>query len=338
MNKSFARYISDFLTEHMKKGKNLSPETISSYKDMFRLLFLYYNDVLGIAPYSITFKDFTQEHILGYLDWLESDRKNSIATRNQRLSALKSFTRYVSLDYIDGIFEIEKILQIPVKKSPKPSVPYLTEEELAILLHQPDTSTREGRRDYCILLTLFDSGARAQELLDIRNKDVFWGHPTTIILCGKGRKNRIVPISDNCGKALKKYQEERRKQRTFKNFDEEPLFVNVKGTAISRWGLTYILEKYSKLAANNPEYHPAFHVTPHILRHSKAMSLLKAQVNLLYIRDFLGHSDISTTQIYAKADVTLKQKAITSVETFVQSESTEDWNDDVDLMKWLDNL
>lgn len=325
--------LAGFLSTHLTREKNLTQNTKDSYHDAFRLWYLFNQEKYNTDTISVGFKDFNKHRIEEFLDWLEQERNCSIATRNHRLSVIKSFARYVSFEKPDLVFEMNLIRSISYKKGDKPCVQYLTEEEIEVLLNQPDLTDCHERRDYCLLLTLFDTGARVSELINIRRNDISFGSVNTIILHGKGRKDRIIPITKTTSQVLRKYLKS--VGDTNHNFSEAFLFQNRYGKQMTRWAVTDILKKYDNRARADSRYHPTAPVTPHVIRHSKAMSLLKAGVNLIYIRDFLGHSDVQTTQIYARADMTLKMEAIASSETYIDRSSEKDWTNDEELMEWL---
>lgn len=251
----------------------------------------------------------TKELVLGFLKWIEKERGCSIPTRNHRLAVIHSFCRYIQKEFPENLYETTKILAIPNKKSPKPLVSYLTGDEMRIILSQPDSSTKEGFRDLVLLSVLYDTAARVDELINLKVKDVRLMDPAVITLHGKGSKIRQVPIMNNTKTLLSSYLDT---QKRFSGmaYIENFLFVNQKRQKLSRWGISYIINKYVKEAKNSSDFIVRFPVTPHIFRHSKSMHLLQSGVNLIYIRDFLGHSDCSTTEIYARADSEMKRKAI----------------------------
>ena len=208
-------------------------------------------------------------------------------------------------------------------------IPFLTEDDLSLLLSQPDASTRQGLRDLTLLALLYDSGARVQELVDLRLKDVRLTHPPMVILTGKGRKVRQVPLMKDTCKLLDRYI------RSFHSDSQSqmiPLFYNAKKQALSRYGVTYILKKYAAKAS--PVLEPQ-NISPHVLRHTKAMHLLRAGVNMIYIRDFLGHADISTTEVYARIDAEMKRKVFEEKVPNYTPNTTMPWEEDEDLLQWL---
>lgn len=279
----------------------------------------------------------TKDLIISYLNWIEERRECTISTRNQRLAVLHSFFRYVQKDSPENLYELQKILSIPIKKHPKAMVPYLTGLEMQILLSQPDSSNYDGFKDMVLLSVLYDTGARVQELTDIKVKDVRLSSPAVITLHGKGRKTRQVPIMGKTSELLEKYLEIKKYHLGIARTDNY-LFVNQKKQKLSRWGISYILNKYITLSRKNSLFKVDFSVTPHVVRHAKAMHLLQSGVNLIYIRDFLGHVDCSTTEVYARADSEMKRKAIENAYVDLVPDIVPKWQEDGDLMNWLNSL
>jgi len=295
----FARCLTEFLTTYLSGQKNVSKNTILAYRDTFKLLLRYCQDVKSISPERITMENLTSGLITGFLDWLETERKSSISTRNQRLAAIHSFFRYVQGEDPSGLYHFQKVISIPVKKAEKPVVEHLTPEAVKLLLEQPDKHTAKGRRDLTLMSVLYDTGARVQELIDVKVCDVILDSPSVVVLTGKGNKTRRVPIMKNTVSLLQSYLSENNLSKQWKN--QYPLFSNNQHNKLTKEGVSYIIAKYVEPARKSSTIVPP-KVKPHILRHSKAMHLLQAGVNLIYIRDFLGHVDVKTTEIYARAD------------------------------------
>lgn len=333
----FPRYLTNFLSCYLPGQKNVSVNTIASYRDTFKLLLIFCDDENNIKPEKITMTKITKDLIIEFLEWLENKRKCSISTRNQRLAALHSFFHYVQKESPENLYEIHKILSIPNKKKAKPMIPYLTANELKILLEQPNLKTKGGRRDLALMVVLYDTAARVQELVDLRRKDIRLASPSVITLHGKGNKTRQVPIMEKTKDLLQKYLEEN-KEKTGIAEIELSLFCNQQHKQFSRWGISYIINKYVDMAKQNPNFNINFPVTPHVFRHSKAMHLLQADINLIYIRDFLGHSDVVTTEVYARADSEMKRKALENAYVDLGIDTMPRWEEDGDLMKWLNSL
>lgn len=334
----FAWFLSLFLSKYLPGQRNLSVNTIASYRDTFKLFLIFCDDVKGLKPEKVTLNLVTREMVAEFLEWIEKKRKCSIATRNQRLSAIHAFYRYVQKESPDNLFKIQRILKIPLKKKPKPLIPYLKDDELKILFKQPDTSTRQGRRDLVLLVLMYDTAARVSELIDLKVGDIRLSSPAVVNLHGKGDRQRQVPIIGKTKDHLAAYLEEHKRYHWGIATEDTPVFFNQQHKKLSRWGVSYILKKYVKMASKNTKFSTDFTVTPHVLRHAKAMGLLKAGINLVYIRDFLGHCSVVTTEIYARADSEMKRKAIESVYTDLSPIDMPKWEENKDLMYWLQNL
>lgn len=334
----FAYYLSMFLSTYLPGQKNLATNTIASYRDTFKLFLVFCNDLKGLKPEAVSLTSVTSQTIIDFLKWIEEKRKCCLSTRNQRLSAIHSFFRYVQKENPDKLYKIHKILAIPLKKKSKPLVAYLSSDELKILFTQPDTNTKQGRRDLVLLILMYDSAARVSELTDLKVRDVRLSCPSVITLHGKGSKTRQVPITGRTKNHLAEYLKEHKKYHWGIAIEDAPVFFNQQHEKLSRWGVCHILKKYVKMASNDTGFSTGFAVTPHILRHSKAVLLLQAGINLVYIRDFLGHCNIATTEIYARADTEMKRKAIESAYTDLTPEDMPNWEEKEDLMHWLQNL
>jgi len=334
----FPYYLTSFLGKYLPGQKNVSPNTIDSYATTFKLFLIFCEEEKHIKPERLKLNLITHDIVIDFLDWIEKERNCSISTRNQRLVALHSFFRYVQKESPENLYEVQKILRVPNKKGPKTLVPYLTGDEMRILLSQPDTTTKEGIRDLVILAVLYDSAARVQELVDLKTKNVRLSNPAVLTLHGKGNKTRQVPIMEKTRKLLEDYLNHQDINPALSKGDQY-LFVNQKRQKLSRWGISYIINKYVELAEREPAFTITFPVTPHIFRHSKSMHLLQSGVNLIYIRDFLGHCDCSTTEVYARADTEMKRKAIEAAYSDVlPSKELPKWEEDTDLMRFLHSL
>ena len=332
---NFAKYLTDFLTTYLSGQKNVSRNTILAYRDTFKLLLKYSQDVKGIPIERISMDTLSTELITDFLNWLESERKCSISTRNQRLASIHSFFRYVQGEDPSGIYHFQKVISIPIKKSEKTVVRHLSPEAMKLILEQPDKYSVKGRRDITLLSVLYDTGARVQELIDIKVCDAILDSPAVIVLTGKGNKVRRVPLMKNTLALLQSYLSENDLNKQWKN--QYPLFVNNQHNKLTKEGVAYILNKYVTMARSVSTSIPE-HISPHVLRHSKAMHLLQAGVNLIYIRDFLGHVDIKTTEVYARTDTETKRKAIENVCPDIIDNNMPDWSKDKELLSWLSNL
>lgn len=330
----FARCLSSFLGTYLPGVRNVSINTIRSYRDTFRLLLLFCVQEFNVSPEKVTLDFLTDKTILVFLDWLERERSNGTATRNQRLAAIHALFRYVQFEEPLLLLQCQKILGIPFKKYAKPRIEHLSPEAVKLLLRQPDTSSARGRKDLALLSLVYDTGARVQEIVDLRVRDIRLEQPPVIALTGKGRKTRHVPLMTNTTALIATYMKE--SQRMDSQVDA-PLFVNQQRKRMTRAGIAYILGKYGKQAHKQSEIVP-LRITPHVLRHTKAMHLYQAGVNIVYIRDFLGHVDISSTDIYARADTEMKRKAIEKVYPEITENILPEWRQDNDLLAWLNHL
>lgn len=331
-------YVSTYFQDYMTGQKNASPNTIASYALTFKLLFEYCEEVKGISTATLSLATINDSIIIDFLDWLEKERDCSVTTRNQRLVAVHSFFRYVQKQKPVYMEICADILTIPYKKTTKTIVEYLTETEMQSLLKQPDGKKWNEFRDKVLLSVLYDTGARVQELVDLKIKNVRLEKPAIVTLHGKGNKIRQVPIMQSTIKLLENYLSHYNGNLGIARGDN-PLFINQKMEPLSRWGISYIIDMYVKRAEQKNELNITFSITPHTFRHSKAMHMLHAGINLIYIRDFLGHVDCVTTEIYARADTEMKRKAIEAAcESILPNEDLEDWNHSNDLMTFLNSL
>lgn len=331
----FPYHLTKFFTEYLPVQRNLSPNTISSYRDTFRLLLMFFDEESHIKPNRLELDMINRSAVEDFLRWIKEKRNNSPSTCNQRLGALKSFFLYLQFALPDRSLQCQEVLNIRQMKQQTPELKYLTIEGIKFLLNQPDISTKYGRRDLALLSLMYDTGARVQEVAEIRISYIRFSAPATIRLTGKGNKTRVVPILSRTEQILKQYIEE---FKLVNRGNETYLFLNRDGQQLSRFGISYILTKYADMARKErPDLIPE-KLSPHCLRHSKAMHLLQANVNLVYIRDLLGHTSITTTEIYARADTLLKREALEKANPLKDSPVMPQWNDDKGLMDWLRNL
>lgn len=332
---NFAKYLTGFFSNYLLVQKNVSKNTIYAYRDTFKLLLKYCQEVKRVTIERINMDILTAEMLKDFLNWLEYERKCSISTRNQRLASIHSFFRYVQIEDPAGIYHFQQVISIPMKKFEKKVIEHLSPRVIKLILEQPDKSSVKGKRNLTLLSVLYDTGARVQELIDIRICDVILLPPPVIVLTGKGNKVRRVPLMKNTAALLQIYISENDLNKQWKN--KYPLFINSQHKKLTKEGVAYILNKYTKMARLSSSIVPE-HVSPHVLRHSKAMHLLQAGVNLIYIRDFLGHVDIKTTEIYAKTDTETKREAIENAYPDIINSAMPDWNKDKELLVWLSDL
>lgn len=329
----FSKYISDFIAKYLPNERGSSVNTIAAYRDTFVLLLNFIQNEKHIKLDKITLDKITKETIIDFLDWLQKERKCSNSTRNSRLAAIHSFYKYVQTESLDHFHECQKILSIKFKKILQDSINYLSIDGMKLFLQQPNATTLRGRRDLTLLSLMYDTGARVQEIIDLTPSMLRLNKPATIKIIGKGNKARLVPMLDTQTEHLKNYLKENRLIESFANM--YPLFFNSRKEKLTRAGINHIVQKYCKMARIENEMIIPDKISCHSLRHSKAMHLLQAGVNLVYIRDILGHVSIQTTEIYAKADSKQKRKAIESAYVNINPEEQPSWTKDENLISWL---
>lgn len=262
----FAKTLSRYLTDFLPGQRNVSPNTIKSYRDTFKQYLMFMQEEQRIRPERISFASITTLSIKGFLKWIETSKNVSISTRNQRLAAIHSFFRYAQTENPEILFESQKVLGIPFKKKQQQTIPHLSMDQLAYLFEQPDSSTKRGRRDLALMVVLYDAGARVQELIDLKVCEVRLAQPATITLTGKGNKKRNIPIMAKTRTLLEGYMAENHLLENGRQ--QSPLFYNSRYQAFTRPGITYILNKYFKQAklSHIEEVFPD-RLHPHMLRH-----------------------------------------------------------------------
>lgn len=332
----FAKQLSRFLSEYLPHERNVSPNTLSAYRDAFVQYIDFMHTQKGIAVERLCLKHLTRQNVLGYLNWILDERHCSPATRNYRLAAIHAFVDFLQYNIIEQSEEWQKILSIRAMRTEKKALNYLSPEGVRLLLQQPDITTWQGRRHLAILSLMYDTGARVQEIADLTVDCVrIDSEPYTIRILGKGRKARIVPMVKEQVNHLKQYMEENHLDSS--NMFGTPLFFNNRHEKLTREGIAYVLKIYANMARKvNPSLIPD-RLSCHSIRHSKAMHLLQSGVNLVYIRDILGHVSIQTTDTYARADSKAKREALEKAYMELNPEIKSDraWERDKNLREWL---
>lgn len=324
------------MTNYLINERGLAPNSVQAYRDAMVLLLEYMLKTYGIHADRLDYADITCERIEGWLEWLEKERGCCANTRNQRLALLRSFFKYLMYKYPDRISEWQHMLSIRPKKSIKKTMKYLTADGIRLFLEQPDQTTEKGYRDIVMLTLAIDSGVRVQELLDLTPSCINTGKLTTLRIYGKGRKVRTVPLSSKCANMLRQYL--RRLHLDNPDANMYPLFANGYHSKLTRTAVTAIVKKYAGKARLIDSQLIPGHLSPHSLRHTKAMLLQDADVNIFCIRDFLGHSSINTTEIYARASVRQKKEALEKTSVTPYSDIKTSWQKDKRLLEWLKEL
>ncbi|WP_137934938.1 tyrosine-type recombinase/integrase [Mesorhizobium comanense] len=304
---SLAPLLESFFRNRLTKQRNASPSTIASYRDALRMLVLFAAERTGRKPYALAIEDFDRDLILAFLDELEEKRKNTIQTRNARLTAIRSFFHHVAANDPASLGIAQRILAIPVKRSHIEMMHHLSRREVDALIDAPDQQTPRGRRDRVLLLFLARTGARVSEALGANACDLQLDRPRPqVLLRGKGRKERVVPIPDDLVKALRALMTE----RGVNHQEARPLFVGTHEMRLTRFGATHIVRRAVAIATLTRPELARKSISPHVLRHSLAMTLLQSGVDLLTIQAWLGHSQVATTHRYATADVEMMRRGL----------------------------
>jgi len=294
-----------FFTERLIGQRRVSPHTIEAYRDTFRLLLAFAQDQTGTPPSNLRLEDLDAALVGSFLHHLEVDRGNSARTRNARLAAIHSLFRYAALRHPEHAAHVQRVLAIPAKRSRRALVEFLSDEEVTALLAAPDQTTTIGRRDHALLLLALQSGQRVSELVGLRRGDVIVGVRSHVRCTGKGRKERITPLSKTAATVLKEFMGES------VGAGSEPLFASTHGAgSLSRHAVGALVTRHTATAAQSCASLQSKQVTPHVLRHTAAMRLLQAGNDISMIALWLGHESIETTQIYIHADLALKEKAL----------------------------
>ena len=322
------RRLAKFFTDHLAGERAASPRTIASYRDAIKLLLIWFKTAERIPPEKLRLADIDRPRVLRFLDWLETERGCSAATRNQRLAVIKSFCRYTAVEQPDRLDQVTQVLAIRQKNTPAPDLGHLTADEVKALLAEPGTASARAVRDTVLLALAYDTAARVQELCDLNVADIRRSNPMTVAIRGKGSKIRYVPVMDPTARLVADYLEHRDPHPGL-GADTDPLFHGPNHSRLTRSGIAKLLARHVRaVRARDPGWAPGLPVTPHTLRRSRAMHLIQAGVNLIYIRDLLGHADVSTTEIYARADAETKRKAIENAYEPLTPNVLPDWTSD----------
>lgn len=328
---AFSKLVQTFFCERLINQRNVSSRTVAAYRDTFRLLFGFIEKQNGSPPDRMTLAHLNVEVVVDFLNHLEYERGNCIRSRNARLAAIRSFFQFASIEVPEQLALINRVLAVPMKRFDRPSVRYLSREEIEALITAPDQKTWVGRRDVAMFTTLYNTGARVSELIGIQLADVLCSDKfASISLHGKGRKNRTVPLWGSTTKRLNQWRKEIPHNPT------TPLFPNVKGDVISRSGVEFRLKCAAKQASKTCTSLGRQSISPHLIRHTTAMHMLNSGVDITIIALWLGHESIQTTHLYMEADLQAKEKAIAKV-TPISGKSSRFKPKDK-LMQFLENL
>lgn len=334
-NHPIGPFIRRFLTEYVIVDRNLSRNTQKSYRDTIRLLFLFIHEFYGIEPVDLAAEQVTAEVVRAFLAHLEAQRGNSVATRNLRLAAIHALFLFISRSVPELVDLAAQIKGVPLRRSPIPSIPYLEKEEIDALLEAPDRRTPQGRRDYALLLFLYNTGARADEAAHVNPADLSFEPSPSVRILGKGRKQRFCPLWPHTVAVLRELLGPRAGVQ-----QSSALFLNVRRCPITRFGIYTMVSRHATTAAKKMPSLLEKRVSPHTIRHATAVHLLRSGVDINTIRAWLGHSLLETTNRYAEVDLEMKAKALAScaVEERGESGKRANWHDDPKLMEFLTTL
>jgi integrase/recombinase XerD len=299
-----AALVQAFFVEHLLNQKHASPRTLATYRDAFRLLLRFVRETHGIEPAALTVDNLDAPVILAFLDHIEQQRANSIRSRNARLAAIRSFFRFVQMREPAAVATASRVLAIPVKRTERKLVGYLTRPEIDALLSAADLTNRDGRRDHALLLTLYNSGARVSEIIGVRRDEIVLDAPASLKLHGKGRKERAVPLWVKTAQVLRAWFQELGDR--FGGL----AFPNARGGRLSRHGVSFLLSRLTDSAATACPSLLNKRISPHVIRHSTAMHLLQSGVDPAVIALWLGHESVETTHGYVEADLTMMEHAM----------------------------
>lgn len=335
---TFGTLIVNFFRHYLANQNGYSKNTIASYSDCIRLLINYACETLGVSFDKLSIEAITDTLVLDFLDYLETERNNAPRTRNQRLMAIKTFFRFLALQDPELTETCDRICAIKAKRTEHNVIDSLELFEVQAFLEVPDTSTIWGARDSALLLLLYNTGARVQELADLKVKDLRLDAPLQVTITGKGKKQRIVPLWDETADAIRHYLA----LREAKGIESDKLLLNTRRENISRFGINHIIDKYRKLAQKKCPSLASKKITPHTFRHTTALHLIQSGVDITVVAEWLGHVDIKTTHLYANINIEMKRKALEkckapNVDKSMKSKIEPQWQDP-DILNYLDNI
>jgi site-specific recombinase XerD len=293
-----------FFTDRLTQQRQASPRTIAAYRDALRLLLGFVHHRTGKSPVDLDWDDLDATTITAFLNYLEIERKNSIRTRNVRLTAIRSLFAYAALRHPEHAMLIQRVLAIPPKRFNKRIVTFLSPPEVDALVAAPDQSRWEGRRDRTLLLLAVQTGLRVSELIGLNCRDVTLGAGASVLCEGKGRKQRAVPLTNPVEAMLRVWLTERAGR------PDDPLFSTRTGRRLSRDAIALRVDTHAATAAQTCPSLLGRKIHPHVLRHSCAMTLLQAGVDTSVIALWLGHAGVRSTDAYLHADISIKEKAL----------------------------
>ena len=332
MNHPLAKHMKRFFSHYLPVQKGLSDNTIFAYRDAIKLLLCYAADMLRKPVDKLTIEDINESLVLGFLDHVQQDRGCNPRTRNARLAAISSLFRFIAREEPAVLPQCQAIRTIPSKRTVHKTVDYLEEKEMQAVLNTVDPGLHNGIRDNALLLLLYNTGARVSEIADLKIADLRLDAVGHTRLLGKGKKQRSCPLWPETVEAIHAYL----KQRMPKDPDSDCLFLNAQGVCITRFGIRHVIGKYAEAAGAQCPSLTTKTVTPHTIRHTTAMHLLRAGNDINMVRYWLGHADINTTHIYVEIDMEMKRKMLQKTPA-PAVKKTPTWQKP-EMLRWLDRL
>jgi len=309
MTHTIAKFIKRFFSHYLPVQKGLAPNTILAYRDAIKLLLCYASDTLNKNVEELCVEDINESLVLQFLDHLENTRGCSARTRNARLAAIRALFSFIAREEPSLLLHCQMIRTIPIKRTQHKTVDYLEENEMQALLDSVDLNSPTGVRDKALLLLLYNTGARVSEIVELKVADLRLHDVAQVKLLGKGNKYRSCPLWPETVEALEDYL----KQRTPKDPQTQKLFLNANGAPITRFGVRHIIGKYAATAKRQCPSIAAKTVTPHTIRHTTAMHLLRSGNDVNMVSHWLGHADINTTHIYVEIDMEMKRQMLQKI-------------------------
>lgn len=331
-----ANYIQPFFYRYLIEVKGVSVCTVLSYRDTLKLLLRFATVRLKKSPDRLTIEELNEKMILSFLNYLEQCKGNSSVTRNVRLAGIHSFFGFVAGEAPEILDQCRKVRLIPAKRTEHRTIEYLAAHEMKAMFDSVDTLSRTGLRDRALLLTLYNTGARVQEIVDLSIIDLRLESPSQVKMLGKGRKRRACPLWPETVEALKSYISSRSPVEA----DSQQLFLNANGKPLTRFGVRHIIRSYTQKAAQRCPSLKGKAVGPHTFRHSTAMHLIQAGNDINMVRIWLGHANINTTHVYLDIDMDMKRKMLESTKPPLSKGKMgrlPKWKNP-GILKWLDNL
>ena len=325
--------LAEYFTDHLPRVRGMSAHTIHSYRDTFVLFLRFLASQRKREVHHLDLEDIEPDHVIAFLSHLEEVRKNRVTTRNVRLAAIHAFFRYVGTYHPEQLDRVQRILGIPFKRARQRVVEYLEHNEIEAVLARISRASRNGRRDYALLATMFNTGARVQEIVDLQARDLQLVRPFQIRLFGKGKKERFCPLWPQTALVLRDHCEEYHLDLR----SDARVFLNHRGQPLTRFGVRYILAKHLNRVRADVRTLKCKRLHPHSMRHSTAVALLTSGVDLTTISHWLGHSSPNTTNRYATIDLEMKRRAIAKVKP-VADRGSSSWRQNQSVLEWLESL